>query len=188
MSRPTPRDPRGRSAEQVDECPFRFAVCGVVAAATRVRVPPARLSPNLIETLDPSNQKSLKSKTQKTSSSHLLFCQFLTFLILRSKINTFNLFLLLFWFLCGCVMVQLALMLENCGDIHRNPIKGLGKPPEGRLKGRSPRMEAGEPLEGRLIGNNEVSMSHGCSGQDSDTWTDQPILAWHMQCEIRPSW
>ena len=39
-------------------------------------------------------------------------------------------------------------------------------------------MEAGEPLEGRLTGNNEVSMSHGCSGQDSDYLAHQPILAW----------
>ena len=44
-------------------------------------------------------------------------------------------------------------------------------------------MEAGEPLEGRSDSSNEVSMSHGCSGQDLDYPDHQPILAWSMQCE-----
>ena len=44
-------------------------------------------------------------------------------------------------------------------------------------------MEAGEPLEGRSNGNNEVSMSHGCSGQVLDYQDHWPILAWNMQCK-----
>ena len=60
---------------------------------------------------------------------------------------------------------------------------GSGGLPEGRSEGRSLRMEAGEPLEGRLNGSNEVSMSHGCSGQDSDYLDHQPIPAWSTQCK-----
>ena len=79
-----------------------------------------------------------------------------------------------------CVMVQLAHMSENYGDMHGNPMMGSGRLPEGRLEGVGPRMEAGEPLEGRSTGNNEVSMSHGHSRQDSDYLACQPILAWSM--------
>ena len=61
------------------------------------------------------------------------------------------------------VIVQLACMPENCGDMYRNLMMGSGGLPEGRLEGVGPRMEAGGPLEGRLISNDEVSMSHGCS-------------------------
>ena len=64
---------------------------------------------------------------------------------------------------------------------------GSGELPEGRLESVSPRIEAGEPLEGRSNGNNEVSMSHECSRQDSDYPACQPILAWSMQCKRRAS-
>ena len=65
-------------------------------------------------------------------------------------------------------MVQLACMPENRGDMHVNLMMGSGRLPEGRSDGVDTRMEAGEPLEGRLVSNNEVSMSHGHLGQDSD--------------------
>ena len=68
----------------------------------------------------------------------------------------------------GDVMVQLAHMPENHGGMQGNPMMGSGRLPEGRSESVGPRMEAGEPLEGRLTGNNKVSMSHGCSRQDSD--------------------
>ena len=48
------------------------------------------------------------------------------------------------------VMVQLALMLENHGDMCRYLMKGLGELPEGRSEGKSPRMGAGEPLKGSV--------------------------------------
>ena len=75
------------------------------------------------------------------------------------------------------VMVQLACMSENCRGMHRNPMMGSGRLPEGRLESVGPRMEAGKPLEGRLTGNNKVNMSHGCSGQDSDYLAHQPVPA-----------
>ena len=59
-------------------------------------------------------------------------------------------------------------MLENYGDMHRDLMMGSGQLPEGSLEGRGARMEGGEPLEGRLNGNDKISMSHGCLGQDSD--------------------
>ena len=68
----------------------------------------------------------------------------------------------------GDVTVQLACMPVNCRDMHANLMMGSGRLPEGGLEGVGPRMEAGEPLEGRSNGNNEVSMSHGHSGQVSD--------------------
>ena len=77
-------------------------------------------------------------------------------------------------------MVQLACMPENCGDMCANPMMGSGRLLEGRLREVSLRMEAGEPLEGRLSSNNEVSMSHGCSGQDSDYLACWPIPAQSM--------
>ena len=49
------------------------------------------------------------------------------------------------------VTAQLACMPENHGDMCRNLMKGPGGLPEGRLEGRSLRMEAGEPLEGRAM-------------------------------------
>ena len=86
-------------------------------------------------------------------------------------------------------MVQLVCMPENHGDMCANLMIGSGGLPKGRSEGVSPRMEAGEPLEGRLNGNDEVSMSHGCSGQVSDYLACQPVLAWSMQCEgIVPAW
>ena len=74
-------------------------------------------------------------------------------------------------------MVQLACMPENCRDMHVDPMMGSGGLPEGRLGEVGPRMEAGEPLEGRLNGNDEVSIVHGCSGQDLDYLACQPVLA-----------
>ena len=68
----------------------------------------------------------------------------------------------------GDVMVQLAHMPENCGDMHGDPMMGSGGLPKGRLGEVSPRMETGEPLEGRSNSNEEVSIVHGHSGQDSD--------------------
>ena len=76
------------------------------------------------------------------------------------------------------VTVWLACMPENCGDRCVDPMMGSGGLPEGRSESVSPRMEAGEPLKGRSTGNNEVSMSHGCSGQDLDYLACQPVLAW----------
>ena len=78
-------------------------------------------------------------------------------------------------------------MPENHGDMHRDPMMGSGRLPEGRSEGRSPRMEAGEPLEGRSISNNKVSMSHGHSGQDLDYLACWPIPAWSTQCKKEPS-
>ena len=72
----------------------------------------------------------------------------------------------LFW--CVPVTAQLACMSENCGDMHTDPMMGSGGLPEGRLGEVSPRIEAGEPLEGRSNGNEEVSIVHGCSGQNLD--------------------
>ena len=87
------------------------------------------------------------------------------------------------------VMAQLACTPENCRDMHADPMMGSGGLPEGRLGGVGPRMEAGEPLEGRSSSNDEVSMSHGCSRQDSDYLACQPIPAWSMQCGRRvPAW
>ena len=57
---------------------------------------------------------------------------------------------------------------------------GSGGLPKGRLEDVGPRMEAGEPLKGRLVSNNEVSMSHGCSGQDLDYPAHWPIPAQSM--------
>ena len=66
---------------------------------------------------------------------------------------------------------------------------GSGGLLEGRLGEVGPRMEAGKPLEGRSNGNNEVSMSHGHSEQDSDYLAHWPIPAWSMQCGGRvPAW
>ena len=78
-------------------------------------------------------------------------------------------------------------MPENHGDMQGNPMMGSGGLPEGRLEGVGPRMEAGEPLEGRSNGNNEVSMSHGCSRQDSDYPACWPVPAWSTQCEDESS-
>ena len=66
------------------------------------------------------------------------------------------------------VTVQLAHMPENHRDMHGNLMMGSGRLPEGRSESVGPRMEADEPLEGRSTGNDEVSMSHGCFGQDLD--------------------
>ena len=86
-------------------------------------------------------------------------------------------------------MVWLACMLENCGGMCGDLMMGSGRLPEGRLESVGPRMEAGEPLEGRSVSNDEVSMSHGCSRQDSDYPAHRPILAWSMQCRGRvPTW
>ena len=68
------------------------------------------------------------------------------------------------------VTAWLACMLENCRGICRNPMMGSG-----RL------------LEGRSVSNDEVSMSHGCSGQDLDYPACWPVLAWSMQCKRRAS-
>ena len=66
---------------------------------------------------------------------------------------------------------------------------GSGGLPEGRLGEVGPRMEAGEPLEGRLDSNEEVSIVHGHSGQDSDYLAHQPVLAQSTQCRGRvPTW
>ena len=81
------------------------------------------------------------------------------------------------------VMAWLAHMPENCGGMCGDPMMGSGRLPEGRSESIGPRMEAGEPLEGRLTGNNEVSMSHGRSGQDLDYLACQPILAQSTQCK-----
>ena len=85
------------------------------------------------------------------------------------------------------VMVWLACMPENHRGMHGYSMMGSGRLPEGGLEGVSPRMEAGEPLEGRLISSDEVSMSHGCSRQDSDYLACWPILAWSMQCKDESS-
>ena len=77
-----------------------------------------------------------------------------------------------------CVTVQLACMPENHRGMCENPMMGSGRLPEGRLGEVGPRMEAGEPLEGRSTGNDEVNMSHGHSGQDSDYLAHRPVLAW----------
>ena len=66
---------------------------------------------------------------------------------------------------------------ENCGDIHGDPMMGSGGLPEGRLGEVGPRMEAGEPLEGRSDSDEEVSIVHGCSGQDLDYPACWPVLA-----------
>ena len=83
----------------------------------------------------------------------------------------------------GDVMAQLACMPENCRGMHENPMMGSGRLPEGGLESVGPRIGAGEPLEGRSNGNNKVSMSHRCSGQDSDYPARQPIPAWSTWCE-----
>ena len=83
----------------------------------------------------------------------------------------------------GDVTAWLACMPENCGDMCVNPMMGSGRLPKGRLKGVGPRIEAGEPLKGRLVSNNEVSMSHGHSGQDLDYLAHQPVLAQSMWCK-----
>ena len=63
------------------------------------------------------------------------------------------------------VIVQLACTLKNHKDMSAHPMIGLGRLSEGRSEGVGPGMEAGEPLEGRSNSNDEVSISHGCSGQ-----------------------
>ena len=89
----------------------------------------------------------------------------------------------------GDVTAWLACMPENHRDKHVDPMMGSSRLPEGRLGEVGPRMEAGEPLEGRSSSNNEVSMSHGHSGQDSDYLACQPIPAQSMQCRGRvPTW
>ena len=89
----------------------------------------------------------------------------------------------------AAVMAQLACMPENHGDMHADPMMGSGGLPEGRLGEVGPRMETGEPLEGRSSINDEVSMSHGCSGQDLDYLACWPVLAQSMQCRRRvPAW
>ena len=86
-------------------------------------------------------------------------------------------------------MVWLACMPENHGDMCTNLMMGPDRLPEGRLGEVGPRMEAGEPLEGRSNGNEEVSIVHGCSRQDSDYPACWPVLAWSMQCGGRvPTW
>ena len=83
----------------------------------------------------------------------------------------------------GDVTAWLACIPENHGDMHADPMMGSGGLLEGRLGEVGPRMEAGEPLEGRSNSNKEVSMSHGCSGQDSD------YPAWSTRCGGRvPAW
>ena len=89
----------------------------------------------------------------------------------------------------GDVTAQLACMSENHGGMHGDPMMGSGGLLEGRLGEVGPRMEAGEPLEGRSSSNKEVSMSHGCSEQDSDYLACWPILAQSMWCRRRvPAW
>ena len=83
------------------------------------------------------------------------------------------------------VMAWLACIPENHGDMHVDPMMGSGGLLEGRLGEVGPRMEAGEPLEGRLNSNKEVSIVHGCSGQDSDYPACWLILAQSMQCRGR---
>ena len=78
------------------------------------------------------------------------------------------------------VMAQLACMPENHRDMCVDPMMGSGRLLEGRLGEVGPRMEAGEPLEGRSNSNVEVSMSHGCSEQDSDYPAHWPVPAWSM--------
>ena len=78
------------------------------------------------------------------------------------------------------VMVWLVHMPENCRDMCWNLMMGSGGLPKGRLEDVGLRMEAGEPLKGRLVSNNEVSMSHGCSGQDLDYPAHWPIPAQSM--------
>ena len=86
-------------------------------------------------------------------------------------------------------MAWLACRPENCGGMKGDPMMGSGRLPEGRLGEVGPRIEAGEPLEGRLSSNNKVSMSHGCSRQDSDYLAHWPIPAWSTQCGGRvPTW
>ena len=68
-------------------------------------------------------------------------------------------------------------MPENHGDMHADPMMGSGRLLEGRLGEVGPRIKAGEPLEGRLSSNNEVSIVHGCSRQDSDYLAHWPIPA-----------
>ena len=75
-------------------------------------------------------------------------------------------------------MVQLAHMPENHRGMCKDPMMGSDRLSESRLGEAGPRMEAGEPLEGRLNGNEEVSIVHGHSGQDSDYPAHWPILAW----------
>ena len=75
------------------------------------------------------------------------------------------------------VMVWLARMPENHGDMCADPMMGPGRLLEGRLGEVGPRIKAGEPLEGRLSSNNEVSIVHGCSRQDSDYLAHWPIPA-----------
>ena len=87
----------------------------------------------------------------------------------------------------GDVMVQLAYMPENHGDMHVHPMMGSGGLLEGRLGEVGPRMEAGEPLEGRSSSNDEVSIVHGRSGQDLDYPACWPILAQSTQCRGRVS-
>ena len=57
---------------------------------------------------------------------------------------------------------------------------GSGGLLKGGLKDVGPRIEAGEPLEDRSVSNNKVSMSHGCSGQDSDYLAHWPVPAQSM--------
>ena len=87
----------------------------------------------------------------------------------------------------ACVTAWLACMPENCRDMWGHLMTRSGRLPEGRLEGVSPRIEAGEPLEDRWGSNNKVSMSHGCSGQDSDYLACWPIPAQSMQCKRRAS-
>ena len=70
----------------------------------------------------------------------------------------------------GDVMAWLACMPENCKGMHRDPMMGSGRLPEGRL-----------------FSNNEVSMSHGHLRQDLDYQACQLVPAWSMQCERRAS-
>ena len=79
-------------------------------------------------------------------------------------------------------------MPENRRDMHVDPMMGSGGLLEGRLGEVGPRMEAGEPLEGRSSSNDEVSMSHGHSGQDLDYLACWPVLAQSMQCGGVPAW
>ena len=78
------------------------------------------------------------------------------------------------------VIAWLVCIPENCGDMYKYLMMGSGGLPKGRSESRGPRMEAGEPLEGRSVSNDEVSMSHGCSGQDLDYLDYQPIPAQSM--------
>ena len=59
--------------------------------------------------------------------------------------------------------------------------------PKGRSESAGLRIEAGKPLEGRSNGNNEVSISYGCSGQVLDYPACWPVLAQSILYKRRAS-